>query len=108
MILLDVLANGASILLIKVQHCVTHVEPLIPGISDRHSCGSTNFPALVFLGLIPFFFPSPSLGSLYTIVSQSSTAISEESCLEVHVEQSILCLSDDNHYNALKFEKILC
>ena len=56
MILLDVLANGASILLMKVQHCVTHVEPLMPGISDRHSCGSTSLPALVFLG---FHLSSP-------------------------------------------------
>ena len=48
MILLDVLANGASILLAKVQHCVFHIEPLIPGILEGYSYGYTSLAALMF------------------------------------------------------------
>ena len=48
MILLDVLANHASILLTKVQCCVIHVEPLIPGILECYSSGYTSHHAIMF------------------------------------------------------------
>ena len=109
MTLLDVLVNCASILLTKVQHCIIHVEPLIPGILERH--GYTSLPALMFNRLfeIPLFFPSPSLDSLYTRFSQRSKAMSQESSPELHVKRAYYNyqITMINHCNALKLEKIL-
>ena len=118
MILLDVLANGPSIVPTKVQHCVIHVELLIQGILECHSYGYTSLPALLFNRpylldsiFLPqsCFFPSPSLGSLYTIFIQCSKATSEEGCAEVHVKRvhHVWQMTMTNQSNVSKFEKSL-
>ena len=57
---------------------------------------------------IPFFFPSPSLGSLYTMFNQCSKAMSEEGCAEVHVRRVYyVCQMTMTNQKVSKFEKSL-